>query len=64
MASVRQHIPLCLGIPNQVLPEDLSLAESLHGIELARILVSNQIDISKTATAQLLEWEEVLLPIR
>ena len=51
MASVGKHIPLSLGIPDQVLSQNLSLAESFHGIEFPRILVSDQVDISKTPTA-------------
>ena len=53
MACVGQHISLGLGIPYQVLPQNLSLTESLHSIEFARVLVSHKIDISKTTTAQL-----------
>jgi hypothetical protein len=63
MACVGQHISLGLGIPYQVLPQNLSLTESLHSIEFARVLVSHKIDISKTTTAQLFEWEEMLLSI-
>ena len=51
MASVGKHIPLGFGIPDQVLSQNLSLTESLHGIEFSRILVSDQVDISKTSTA-------------
>jgi hypothetical protein len=51
MACVGQHISLGLGISYKVLPQNLSLAKSLHGIEFARVLVSHKIDISKTTTA-------------
>mmetsp|Transcript_9075 Transcript_9075/g.15324 ORF Transcript_9075/g.15324 Transcript_9075/m.15324 type:complete len:255 (-) Transcript_9075:287-1051(-) len=61
---VREHVPLCLGVADQVLPQDSPLAQRLHRVQLSRILVSHQVHVSKAATAELAQGQEVVLPVR
>lgn len=51
MPHVRKHVTLSLGISDKILSQYLPLAKSFHCIQLARVFVSNQEDITETATS-------------
>lgn len=59
MAGVRQHIPLGLGVPDQVLPHDALLAQHFHREQLARLLLLHQVHLPEAATPQDLQRDEV-----
>ena len=60
---VRKDITFSLGISDEVLSQNLPLAKSFHGVQLARVLIPDQEDIAETATSKLLQWLKVLLAI-
>jgi len=56
---VREHITLGLGIPNKVVSLDLVLGKYFHGVELASLDLSDEVDLAEGALAEALERHEV-----
>lgn len=48
VSHVGKDVSFGLGVSYEVLTQDLSLAQSLHGVQLARVLVSYEVNVSKT----------------
>ena len=60
MLGVGQDISFSFSVSYQILPHDLVLAKDLHCIELASLLLLHKVDLTKAATAQHLDWDEML----
>ena len=63
MSHVGEDVSFCLGVSDKVLTKDLSLTESFHGVEFARVFVSHEVHITKTSTSKLLKRQKVVLAI-
>jgi len=52
MLHLGENIPLCLGIPSQIAPHDLLLAQHLHGLKPFLALLLHQLYFAETALAK------------